>query len=81
MFLAEHEVVLVLYLETQSLSLYQPLVLGKLSFALQLQGFLHRDLRPTGFQSGALVSLQFQLLMLQFVLISMTHSFLFLLHY
>ena len=54
MFLAEREVILVLYLETQSSSRYQPLVLEKLSSALQLRGFLDRDLHPTGFQSGAL---------------------------
>ena len=61
MFLAERGVILVLYLETQSLSHYQLLVLEKLS-ALQLQESLDLDLHPTGFQSGALWLLQFQLL-------------------
>src|SRR5512133_3242419 len=62
MFLAEREVTLVLYLETQSSSRYQPLVLEKSSSALQLREFLDLDLHPTGFQSGALGLLQFQLL-------------------
>lgn len=62
MCLAEREVILALYPETQSPGHYHPLVLEKLLLALQLQEFLDLDLHPTGFQSGALGLLQFQLL-------------------
>ena len=54
MCLAEREVILALYPETQLPSHYQFLVLEKLSPALQLQESLDLDLHPTGFQSGAL---------------------------
>lgn len=62
MYLAEREVIFVLYLKTQLSSHYQPLVLAKSSSALLLRGSLDQGLRPTGFQSGALELLPFQLL-------------------
>ena len=62
MYLAEREVIFVLYLKTQLSSRYQPLVLAKSSSALLLRGSLGQGLHPTGFQSGALELLPLQLL-------------------